>query len=407
VGNQVPNLQLNGIIHYPTTAVSFQELKGKLIILDFWATWCVPCLSMMPKLDSLQKQFGSKIQIIEVAYQPKSVIEKFYLESAANGNKRPELPCLVNDNTLVKLFPHTYLPHFVWINPTGKIVAETEESQVTVTNISNILSGKSVSLREKIDDTIQSYNNRLPLLINGNAKAGKALIYHSLLTGYIDGLMSGTTQYPADSLTGFKITARNVPLLWLFRMAYEERKVHFGNNRISIELKDSSRLTSNLVGSSYLKWLKAGNGFCYELVVPPSMNGSAYKMMQRDLSQFFPEFHAAIHERSQQCWVLTKTSQFNNISSHGNKPASSYSLTGCTLQNLGLGNFIDHLNVIYLQNSPYPVIDGTGIIEPVDIQIKADLTSISSLNQSLAPYGLEFRLAKREISALYITEQNP
>jgi thiol-disulfide isomerase/thioredoxin len=41
-----------------------QELiyfNGKLMILDFWATWCGACISKFPKLDSLQKKYADKL----------------------------------------------------------------------------------------------------------------------------------------------------------------------------------------------------------------------------------------------------------------------------------------------------------------------------------------------------------
>jgi len=34
--------------------VNLEDFKGKLLILNFWATWCAPCREEMPSLDSLQ-----------------------------------------------------------------------------------------------------------------------------------------------------------------------------------------------------------------------------------------------------------------------------------------------------------------------------------------------------------------
>jgi cytochrome c biogenesis protein CcmG/thiol:disulfide interchange protein DsbE len=40
--------------------VSLSEFKGKVVILDFWATWCAPCRKEIPDFIELYKQYGSK-----------------------------------------------------------------------------------------------------------------------------------------------------------------------------------------------------------------------------------------------------------------------------------------------------------------------------------------------------------
>jgi thiol-disulfide isomerase/thioredoxin len=40
--------------------ISLDEHQGKVIYLDFWASWCPPCLTAMPVLDELQREFGPR-----------------------------------------------------------------------------------------------------------------------------------------------------------------------------------------------------------------------------------------------------------------------------------------------------------------------------------------------------------
>jgi thiol-disulfide isomerase/thioredoxin len=40
--------------------VQFSDFKGKVVVLDFWATWCPPCLAEIPEFIALQKKYGEK-----------------------------------------------------------------------------------------------------------------------------------------------------------------------------------------------------------------------------------------------------------------------------------------------------------------------------------------------------------
>lgn len=44
-----------------------EEFKGKYTIIDFWATWCAPCLEQLPRLIKIREQYGDKIRLLSVS----------------------------------------------------------------------------------------------------------------------------------------------------------------------------------------------------------------------------------------------------------------------------------------------------------------------------------------------------
>ena len=68
-----------------TTLASF---KGKLVLLNIWATWCAPCREEMPTLDRLQAQLGStafEVIALSIDRAEVSLIEQFYEELGLNA----------------------------------------------------------------------------------------------------------------------------------------------------------------------------------------------------------------------------------------------------------------------------------------------------------------------------------
>jgi thiol-disulfide isomerase/thioredoxin len=54
------------------------ELRGKVVVLNFWATWCPPCVDEMPSLVALQNRMGDKLVVLAVSVdQDKDAYDKF------------------------------------------------------------------------------------------------------------------------------------------------------------------------------------------------------------------------------------------------------------------------------------------------------------------------------------------
>src|SRR5215208_7052401 len=52
------------------------DYKGKVVLLNFWATWCPPCRAEMPDLIKMQREYRSRgLQVIGITYPPEQLSE--------------------------------------------------------------------------------------------------------------------------------------------------------------------------------------------------------------------------------------------------------------------------------------------------------------------------------------------
>lgn len=109
------------------TKGDLSKFKNRIIILDFWASWCGSCLKKLPILDSLQKVYPDDILVLPVvsthAHDKFSKIEQIF-----SGQRKPfsslSIPTVLEDSKLWELFPHHQLSHVVWIQD-GRVLAMT------------------------------------------------------------------------------------------------------------------------------------------------------------------------------------------------------------------------------------------------------------------------------------------
>lgn len=150
IGGRIPDVTLTNVYNYETTKTNLSDFKAKLIILDFWATLCTSCLANFPKTEALQKKYEGEVQFIKVTYQPKAEILLF-LEKLHKTDPSA-IPMVTDDSALHQLFPHINLPHYVWLDQTGKVVATTTAEQLTAENIDQFLSDDNIgNMHMKVD----------------------------------------------------------------------------------------------------------------------------------------------------------------------------------------------------------------------------------------------------------------
>lgn len=104
---------------YDKTPFSTEALKGKFYLIDFWGSWCAPCLADVPALKSLKKEFPNHLEVVGIASDKepnwRKAIEQHQLNWAhiLNG---------IGESDFVSRLNVTGFPTKILIDPSGKIV---------------------------------------------------------------------------------------------------------------------------------------------------------------------------------------------------------------------------------------------------------------------------------------------
>lgn len=94
--------------------------KDKLVILDFWANWCLPCKKQLQYLDIFQQKYGDHIQVIAVDIDKARHVSK---AKAYIKSKRYSFEVLFDtDNKVKRLYNVTNPPNTIIISTDGKII---------------------------------------------------------------------------------------------------------------------------------------------------------------------------------------------------------------------------------------------------------------------------------------------
>jgi len=119
VGDLVPDFELpdlNGKL------IRLSSLRGNYVFLNFWATWCLPCLEELPSMDALNQRWKAKpITMLAVSVdETKEAITNFL----GRLNRAPSFLILQNpDHSVATKYGTEKFPESFWIDPNGVLIA--------------------------------------------------------------------------------------------------------------------------------------------------------------------------------------------------------------------------------------------------------------------------------------------
>lgn len=379
---------------------SLPDKNGKLTILDFWATWCSSCIKALPKIETLQKEMGDRVQFVLVNAKNSGddplKIRNFFAKWKARYGADLSLASVEQDTLLDALFPHQLIPHYVWIDAGGKIAAFTSAEQVTAANINALLEKAQAEIVMKKDQDLSR-----PLFTNADLPQSQLQSYSIFVKGRFEGLPSGNRlQQTEDIVYGHAIT--NTPLKDIYLTILRKLYPGFADNQVMLEVKDIAQWIAPGPEDENEAW-KRKNMYSLEVIVPVQQASGLYKEMLRQLNQY-SGYTGSMKNKNVNCFVLMAAGKSNALKSRGGeREIRLFNENEPCLKNASLKYLIARLN-----NCPaiaIPVIDETGIDFPVDMDFPEGFSDMEQITRRLKQYGLVLEKAERNMEIFVIRER--
>jgi beta-lactamase regulating signal transducer with metallopeptidase domain/thiol-disulfide isomerase/thioredoxin/uncharacterized GH25 family protein len=139
--------------------VRLADLRGRLVLVDFWATWCGPCVAEMPNFKEIQQRFGDdkRFALLSVSCDAdRAAAKKFVDESALNWQhvNVEGTSAQIPKNYTVRALPATFL-----IGPNGRVIAKNLRGAELIQAVNTAMGNDKL-----FQDTSASPPARFPLV---------------------------------------------------------------------------------------------------------------------------------------------------------------------------------------------------------------------------------------------------
>ena len=385
------------MINAPEKTMELSKDRDKLILLDFWNTWCSACLKAFPKMEALQKQYGDRLKIIAVSSQDRPTLEKFF--ATKNGQRFKNVQSVTDDQLFKKLFPHVGVPFIVWIK-NGKLLNTTDGEQVNEKTIGELLTGSGTSSLQ----TVIQRDEEGPLLISPDLLLEKEFALSNYVffgKGRMRGLGFGSKFHRSGEIIhGRQFTNLSVAEMYfsITDQIFQKRGELFSKKRVIRELKnpqffDNPKKADGSLEGSYL--------YSYDFIVPVKQADQLYELMLAHLNQV-SGYEATIEKRTVPYLALVRTSANDRLATKGGAAEFSLKYKKTMIKNAklyGVANVLNGFPEITL-----PIVDETGYTGKIDLEM-GDISTLSQLRKELSRYDLDLLETKGSLEMLIVREQ--
>jgi thiol-disulfide isomerase/thioredoxin len=143
VGDQPPELDftvVKGSAEPPE--LNWTHLAGRVVVIDFWATWCTPCIKAIPQLNALVEKFKDRpVTFLSITYEPRQMVLPFLTKHPMNSIVGSD-----NDFAMFRSFKAWGIPMVVLVNAEQRIAGVIHPDHLTAAMIDDVLEGRTPSV---------------------------------------------------------------------------------------------------------------------------------------------------------------------------------------------------------------------------------------------------------------------
>ncbi|AZA95613.1 TlpA disulfide reductase family protein [Chryseobacterium shandongense] len=393
IGDTVESLQAKSMINWPQQEFKYQ--KGKALILDFWATWCSPCIAEFPKTDSLKNKFAKDLDVIAVTSDKNELVAKFL--STYKKNFGITITSVTDDQLLKRNFPHLVIPHYVWINKKGVVSAITTPEHLNDENVRKLIAGEKLTLPVKNEyEDVATHKVLSPLVEIDEKRGFPALRSYYYLGKYQSGTQSFSTAPMYDKTTNTnRIRAINISLAGLYTLAY-----------LGLENFHISRVIYEGFEELKKDQITKENYFSYDQIIPGDNVKEAYAKMKKFLDMELGAT-STLETRRMECLVLKKGRGLR-LSPANSKAETVDSRDSTIKNNVPLENLLSIWAFGDKPLFPLDIVDETGLDKRQRISISLalkDKNDVEALITAFKKQGLILTREFREMAVIVLKKK--
>jgi thiol-disulfide isomerase/thioredoxin len=358
------------------------------VILDFWHQRCLSCIEAFPKIDSLQKAFGGRVQFILVNTEGKDSTKRFF--EKRKRIKAPDVPIVTGDKALRRLFPHVGEPYHVWIDEQGFVRYKTGDDHTSYLTIDSFFKG--------LQPRVPLHQDKQNIRSLFDSQWSDKIEYYS----YIARCLPNSRIIPLKEPDGYEyLTVSCASIYELYKQAYNGNtppafQKFNNNNRVILEARDPAKYVNY---KNPQNWLTE-NGYSYQLLLPKKREGEKYEIMKQDLGRYF-SLDAKVETRSIKCLVLIRTSDKDKLKTAAKATKDNFLATSLTsteidslryFLNQPFEEFSKRVGYLAEYNFSLPFIDATGYTGNIDLVWDGNILDYPSLEifrKTLQEYDLD------------------